>query len=135
MVLDAHSMKERPLVRSSETVLPSMLPQAPDKAGWPVLAGWAVLVVCLVEWALGKRWLRRVLPLITGCVGLLLSFLWFGTDHADTRFNLNILWAFPLHVLGVQASSLARPSGAASSPASWAWPPPAPHCSGSPRRK
>ena len=62
MVLDAHSMKERPLVRSSETVLPSMLPQAPDKAGWPVLAGWAVLVVCLVEWALGKRWLRRVLP-------------------------------------------------------------------------
>ncbi|MGB0171764.1 MAG: DUF4105 domain-containing protein [Flavobacteriales bacterium] len=100
MVLDAHSMEERPLVRSSETVLPSMLPQAPDKAGWPVLAGWVVLVICLVEWSMGKRWLRRVLPLITGCVGLLLTFLWFGTDHADTRFNLNILWAFPLHLLG-----------------------------------
>ena len=38
--------------------------------------------------------------MVTGLVGVLLTFLWFGTDHADTRFNLNVLWAFPLHLLG-----------------------------------
>ena len=100
MVLDADSMEERPLVRSGETVLPSMLPRTPDRAGWPVTAGWAVLVLCAFEEVLGKRWIRRVLPFVTGLVGVLLTFLWVGTDHADTRFNLNILWAFPLHLMG-----------------------------------
>ena len=100
MTMDAHSMEERPLVRSTETVLPSMLPPAADRAGWPVTAGWIVLALCLLEWAMGKRWIRRVLPFLTGLVGALLAFLWFGTDHMDTRFNLNLLWAFPLHLLG-----------------------------------
>ena len=100
MTMDAHSMNERSLVRSTETVLPSMLPQAPDRAGWPLTAAWVVLALCILEWVLGKRWLRRVLPVLTGLVGALLAFLWFGTDHMDTRFNLNMLWAFPLHLLG-----------------------------------
>lgn len=100
MTLDANSLEERPLVRSTEMVLPSMLPAAPDRAGWPVTAGWVLLVLCAAEWFLGKRWLRRLLPVVTGLVGVLLTFLWFGTDHADTRFNLNVLWAFPLHLLG-----------------------------------
>jgi hypothetical protein len=100
MTLDANSLEERPLVRSTEMVLPSMLPTAPDRAGWPVTAGWVLLVLCAAEWFLGKRWLRRLLPVLTGLVGVLLTFLWFGTDHADTRFNLNVLWAFPLHLLG-----------------------------------
>ena len=100
MTLDANSLEERPLVRSTEMVLPSMLPTAPDRAGWPLTAGWVVLILCAAEWFLGKRWLRRGLPAVTGLVGVLLTFLWFGTDHADTRFNLNVLWAFPLHLLG-----------------------------------
>ena len=77
-----------------------MLPPASDTAGWPLTAAWVLLALCLLEWLLGKRWLRRILPVLTGLVGSLLAFLWFGTDHMDTRFNLNILWAFPLHLLG-----------------------------------
>ena len=100
MVLDANTMEERPLVRQRRELLPSMLPTAPDRAGWPVSAAWAVLILCAAETVLGKRWLRRILPLVTGLTGCLLAFLWFGTDHADTRYNLNLLWAFPLHLLG-----------------------------------
>src|SRR5690606_2894558 len=28
----------------------------------------------------------------------LLTFLWFFTDHAATKWNWNILWAFPGHL-------------------------------------
>lgn len=100
MVMDANSTEERPLVKARRELLPSMLPVAPDRAGWPVGAAWALLFACLVEVLLGKRYLRRVLPVVTGLIGCLLAFLWFGTDHADTRYNLNILWAFPLHLMG-----------------------------------
>ncbi len=25
--------------------------------------------------------------------------MWFGTDHTPTKLNLNLLWAFPPHIL------------------------------------
>jgi len=37
--------------------------------------------------------------MIVGIAGLVLAFLWFGTDHAPTKNNLNLLWAFPLHII------------------------------------
>jgi hypothetical protein len=35
----------------------------------------------------------------SGLVGLAIAFLWFVSEHAVTRYNLNILWAVPLHLL------------------------------------
>ena len=40
-----------------------------------------------------------VLFLSIGLAGIILSFLWFGTDHYATKDNLNLLWAFPTHLL------------------------------------
>lgn len=100
MTLDARTMEERPLVKTRRTVLPSMLPTFPDRSGWPVGAAWGILLLCAVETLAGRRWVRRLLPVVTGLVGCLLAFLWWGTDHVDTRYNLNLLWAFPLHLLG-----------------------------------
>lgn len=37
--------------------------------------------------------------LATGIVGLLLLFLWAGTDHTATANNYNILWAFPFNAI------------------------------------
>jgi len=44
-------------------------------------------------------WLDRILFLIVGLTGCLLTFLWFGTDHTATVWNYNLLWALPTHVL------------------------------------
>lgn len=33
----------------------------------------------------------------TGLLGLLLLFMWFGTDHTVCKNNFNIAWAFPLN--------------------------------------
>jgi len=33
-----------------------------------------------------------------GAVGILILFMWFGTDHAMCKNNFNLLWALPLHL-------------------------------------
>jgi len=36
--------------------------------------------------------------LILGLSGLLMLFMWFGTDHKVTQNNYNLLWALPAHL-------------------------------------
>jgi hypothetical protein len=36
---------------------------------------------------------------ITGLLGILILFMWFGTDHLMCRDNLNILWAWPTNIV------------------------------------
>lgn len=43
--------------------------------------------------------LDRLLFIIAGLCGLFLLFMWFGTDHWCTNWNLNILWLSPLLIL------------------------------------
>lgn len=45
------------------------------------------------------RWVDSLIAMITGIIGLLLLFLWFGTDHSATANNYNLLWAFPFNIL------------------------------------
>lgn len=51
----------------------------------------------------GIRLLDRGILAITGIVGILLTLLWFATDHAPTKWNYNVLWAFPFHLLAAIA--------------------------------
>ena len=34
-----------------------------------------------------------------GIAGMLILFMWFGTEHAMCRDNYNIIWAFPFHII------------------------------------
>ena len=36
--------------------------------------------------------------LLLGLMGVLLVFMWFGTDHAMCKNNFNLLWALPFHL-------------------------------------
>jgi len=36
---------------------------------------------------------------VLGLAGLVITLLWFATDHSATKNNLNILWAWPTHLL------------------------------------
>lgn len=47
----------------------------------------------------GIRGLDKIILVVTGVVGVLLALLWFATDHAPTKWNYNLLWAFPFHLL------------------------------------
>ena len=36
---------------------------------------------------------------IIGLLGILLTFMWVGTDHQATKSNYNLIWAHPLHII------------------------------------
>jgi uncharacterized membrane protein YfcA len=36
---------------------------------------------------------------ITGLLGVLILFMWFGTDHIMCRDNYNLLWAWPTNIV------------------------------------
>jgi hypothetical protein len=36
---------------------------------------------------------------VLGCTGVLLLFMWFGTDHQLCADNYNLLWAVPTHLV------------------------------------
>ena len=42
-----------------------------------------------------------VLFFLSGVIGLLILFMWFGTDHPECKNNFNVVWAFPLHFIVV----------------------------------
>tara|TARA_R110002049_G_scaffold82349_9_gene209595 strand:- start:644 stop:1819 length:1176 start_codon:yes stop_codon:yes gene_type:complete len=43
-----------------------------------------------------SRLLDAIIFFVTGIIGIILLFLWFGTDHSATLSNYNLLWAVPL---------------------------------------
>ena len=58
----------------------------------------------------GIGWLDSTLLLFAGVTGVLVAFLWFGTDHIATAWNYNILWAFPFHILAAFAVKKVQPA-------------------------
>ena len=36
---------------------------------------------------------------ITGLLGFIILFMWFGTEHSMTKNNYNIIWAWPTHTI------------------------------------
>ena len=46
-----------------------------------------------------SRYIDSFLLYLTGFLGLLLIFMWWGTDHRMTKDNYNLLWALPTNVV------------------------------------
>lgn len=49
----------------------------------------------------------RVIFVLSGLLGMLLLFMWFGTDHQSFANNINLVWAMPVNLL--VAFSLNKP--------------------------
>lgn len=68
-----------------------------------VVFGILCLLILVLTLIFGHNRLMAILDgvffFLLGFVGLFLLFMWFGTDHSPTKWNLNILWANPLYLL------------------------------------
>ena len=64
---------------------------------WILLGITLVLIVFKLEKALGF-WSSLNL-FIVGLLGIILVFMWIGTDHNATKMNFNLLWASPFHFI------------------------------------
>jgi len=64
------------------------------------IVGVLILFISVLDWRKKKRTavLDYILFGVTGFLGLSLSVLWLFTDHHASASNLNLLWAFPLHL-------------------------------------
>jgi len=109
---DAATLDGQRLVAATDTVV-----TVQDYVGerttfdWPKLVLWFIFLAGLATTFRGfvrekqtRRWAGRSDSLlfgITGIAGLILAILWLGTEHAVTGPNLNLLWAWPTHLLAV----------------------------------
>ena len=74
----------------------------PLRRSFPPIVIFALIftAIAVLTWRrLWPRWADTILFILAGIIGLFLLFMWFGTDHWVTKWNLNILWASPLLIL------------------------------------
>ncbi|MBQ9417713.1 MAG: DUF4105 domain-containing protein [Bacteroidales bacterium] len=89
-----------PLAAPSQLLTPAT--RTPLHRSFPPLVATTLLflAVALLTWRCPRLlWLDRTLFTLAGIAGLFLLFMWFGTSHYCTGWNLNILWLSPLLLL------------------------------------
>jgi hypothetical protein len=71
----------------------------PDRIFW--LLFMVVFVITLVQWKRVKsgKWLDITIFTIFGLLGLVLTGIWFFTDHKAAAGNYNLIWSLPTHML------------------------------------
>ncbi len=93
-----------PLISTDRSVFKAA-PASPKKSLWtPSVVFWIICliyaIISMLNWA---HPITRVLDFIlfglAGIAGIQFLFMWFGTNHIATHQNLNMLWAFPLHII------------------------------------
>lgn len=96
----------KPLVESEQTILSMPTVASESLLITPSLAFGLLLVIITVFTLTNKPWANKTVGIvdfllffILGLVGVLLLFMWFGTDHALCANNYNLLWALPTHVV------------------------------------
>jgi hypothetical protein len=94
----------RPLVLSQRTILEFPERNTGGSLFNPYLIMWLIAIVFLGITYFGYKKKRLYIGFdvalfaVLGLLGLLVIVLWFLTFHSQTKWNWNILWAFPLHL-------------------------------------
>ena len=105
----------RPLVKQSRVLLEYPKEATQQSLLNPTAIFWffVVLFAALTLYGFKKGKLMKGLDIAffgtLGILGLVVTFLWFFTDHSATLWNWNILWAFPGHLVLVWGL-VARPN-------------------------
>ena len=103
---DHTTLNGNPMVKQKVAVYESV----PEKTTFHWYHPWIVfgLLLMSVSFLSYRDWKRKAttkwfdvtLFSVLGLLGLLLFILWIATDHKAAANNFNLLWAFPLHLIG-----------------------------------
>lgn len=104
--LDSALVTNQPLVTPPQPVLQMPALFAKGSFFTPlVLFSLLFVAVAILSLTRSKR-IRKALKIfdrlffsLLGLAGLLLLFMWFGTDHVVCQNNYNLLWALPTHIV------------------------------------
>lgn len=102
-LFDSAKVDGKPLVLDNKLIL-DVIPENVTK-NWltPGLVFWllfCLLLLIQIKTALFSRY--KIIPVIyfsiLGLLGWLFVYMWLGTMHSTTKWNLNILWAMPFNI-------------------------------------
>lgn len=103
---DSATVGGRPLVSRPIPVLQMPSPLNTGSLFRPAVVFGVLLALVAALTFVRRRWAQRSLVVfdvvfffLLGLAGLLLLFMWFGTDHVVCRDNFNLFWALPTHVV------------------------------------
>jgi hypothetical protein len=95
----------RPVVQTTKYVYVAKEESKIGPVLTPALVFWLFWLLTIIISVIAKikrislRWFDLIFFLLVGLLGLLLLLLWVATDHAAAAWNLNLLWAWPTHLL------------------------------------
>lgn len=106
MGLDSTVSDNQPLVVEKNILIPEFA-ESKSKTFFTPLVVFSIIFFLIValsylksgSWKLFFRIFDFTLFFGLGLFGVLLLFMWFGTDHAMCKNNFNLLWALPVHLL------------------------------------
>ncbi|HTM92044.1 MAG TPA: DUF4105 domain-containing protein [Flavisolibacter sp.] len=103
---DSASVRGRPLVTLPQTILQMPSPLKDKSFFTPGIVFGLLLFIVVGISFVHLGWARTAVRVfdflfffILGLAGLLLLFMWFGTDHKVCQNNYNLLWALPTNVV------------------------------------
>lgn len=103
--VDSARVSHEPYVQSETKIIDLPSPITPSGKYLPLMVISAVCLLVLLMYYLlrnkpgAQLVLDSLLLYITGLLGLLLIFMWWGTDHQACKDNFNLLWAMPLNLI------------------------------------
>ncbi|EAZ81549.1 Lnb N-terminal periplasmic domain-containing protein [Algoriphagus machipongonensis] len=95
----------RSLVSNNRVILDFQAPQGTLGTFNPYLLFWIVAILFIITTYIGFKKKKLFIGFdlaffgILGLVGLVMAALWIASDIPSTKYNWNILWAFPGHLL------------------------------------
>lgn len=103
---DSATVDHHPLVNPPQTILQMPSPLSGKSFFTPMMVFSLLLVVILALSFLRYGWARTALNVFDflffftlGLAGIVLLFMWFGTDHKVCQNNYNLLWALPTNLV------------------------------------
>jgi len=103
---DSASPGNHPLVAPPQTILQMPSPLRGKSVFTPSVVFSLLLVLIVVISIIQSNWARTTIRVFDflyfftlGLAGILLLFMWFGTDHKVCQNNYNLIWALPTHVV------------------------------------
>lgn len=95
----------KPLVKMEEELLPMTIDISAPLIDLPMLiCAFLLLLAALnirqfIMKGSSTNWIPASIFFLVSLVGMGVFLLWFATDHVTTKWNMNLIWAFPLHFL------------------------------------
>lgn len=105
--LDSSTIQQKDLVKEKQNILAAQLPEdLKNNLTTPIFIFSCLFAVIAFLSFFKSKAMHEILLrfdsflfFITGLLGILFLFMWFGTDHIMTKANYNLLWAWPTNVV------------------------------------